>query len=155
MRTIFLFTLWLFYSLFSLPVAASAGTESENNDSCIISAVYMTENSSLLEITSSGRTVEDAIEQGQRKAVEVCLFPKKDLSLKLKPICLADTRDKHKAYFDYFLESVFLDFVRLTPDGFPQQKNRRKTENGYEVSIKVEVLYQNLYTEMLNEGIID
>lgn len=108
-------------------------------------------------VTASGENVEEAILEGQRQSVQACLFPNKNSGLKIKSICAAGTRDKHGAYFDYFLEGEgnYLNFVRITPDGFPLEDERRKTKDGYEVIIKVEVFYNNLRTEMQNEGIID
>lgn len=153
-----LFCMFLFTHLSAVSLSECPNQQlGDNEKGSIILLDSLTNGIYCFKVTASGKNVEEAILQGQRQSVQACLFPDKNLNLKVDPICLAEIRQKHGAYFDYFLEGYgeYLNFVRITPEGFPLDDERRKIKDGYEVVIEVEVLYNNLRKEMQNQGIID
>lgn len=159
MKTNLLLVALLSVFLYTHPLSLMSQKESApkaQTETAVVSTDLSIKGMPVMKIKSEGRNVEDAILRGQRYAVGLCLFPNKELP-NLTPICTTEGWTKHNAYFRLFLEDEgdYLNFVRLTTDGFPLEGNRKKTENGYQVTIKVEVLYNELRSEMRKEQIID
>lgn len=110
--------------------------------------------SKVIKVWSYGKTVDEAIMKCKKNGVAACLFrdiPPANGSDLIPAICGSeDVYEKNKDFFDDFFKTggKYLQYVVLSTDGLPDAQDRLKVKNGYKVGIAVQILYDNLRTEM-------
>jgi len=108
-----------------------------------------------LNVTGYGSNKEKALENAQKRAIEILLFrgiPNSSLSKPMINTSEAKVKEEHKEYFtDFFNNKRFLSFITFSASNTPinMMENNKK---GYTSTIKINVL--SLRTDLENNGII-
>lgn len=112
----------------------------------------------VFKIYTTARTVEKAIALGKKVAVEMCIFrglPASGTINATPAICDRDAEEKNEDYFESFFTpgGKYLNYVNLTNDGFPSGQDRLKVKGGYKVGLTVQILFDNLRSDLEKDGI--
>lgn len=119
------------------------------------------EGTKLLKVWGFARKKQDAVEQAKKNAVFACVFrgiPGTDNIISTPSLCRSiNEYNNHEDYFyDFFKDDgLYLNFVNVTSDGMPTGVNVLKVKKGYKVGVIVQVMYDNLRTQLEEDGIIE
>lgn len=113
----------------------------------------------VFKIYATEKNVERAIALAKKAAIEVTLFrglPAKGSIAATPRLVDNQTREANADYFDTFFESGgrYLQYLNVTTDGVPSGQDRLKIKGGYKVGLSVQVLYDNLRSDLEADGII-
>lgn len=112
----------------------------------------------VFKIYTTAKSVEKAIALGKKVAVEMCIFnglPSSGTISATPAICDRESEEKNEEYFEDFFTpgGKYLKYINLTNDGIPSGQDRLKVKGGYKVGLTVQILYDNLRSDLEKDGI--
>ncbi|MBO7189724.1 MAG: hypothetical protein J6V55_03975 [Alistipes sp.] len=116
------------------------------------------EGTKFVKVWGYGKSVDKAIMNAKKNAVHACIFRglPGNTNANYTPAILNDAAYiEHYDYFEQFFApgGAYLGFVNVTTDGIPSGQDRRKVKGGYKVALYVQVMYDNLKTKLVNDGL--
>lgn len=118
-----------------------------------------TDGTKVFKIYATDKNVEKAIALCKKVAVEMCIFrglPSAGTISATPAMCDRDCEEKNAAYFEKFFTpgGQYLNYINLTSDGYPSGQDRLKVKGGYKVGLTVQIMYDNLRSDLEKDGVI-
>ncbi|MDR0567500.1 MAG: hypothetical protein LBG47_10805 [Prevotellaceae bacterium] len=158
----------IFLILTSLALIAGANAQSRKERKILFGSTYNYEvavlgvgqdGTKVFKVWGYAKKVDDAIVQAKKNAVAACIFrgiPGGNGAAPTPAICReANAEETHADYFDSFFATggKYLKYVNLTTDAVPSGQDRLKVKGGYKVGIAVQILYNDLRSDLEADGI--
>lgn len=152
-----LISLLLLGSVFSVQAQKYTYKSSRNYEIAMLGVG--TDGTKVFKIYTTAKNVEKAIALGKKVAVEMCIFrglPSAGTVNATPALCDRENEEKHVDYFEEFFTpgGRYLNYINLTSDGYPSDQDRLKVKGGYKVGLTVQIMYDNLRSDLEKDGII-
>lgn len=118
-----------------------------------------TDGTKVFKIFITAKKVDKAIALCKKVAVEMCIFrglPSAGTISATPALCDRESEEKNADYFEEFFTpgGKYLNYINITNDGYPSDQDRIKVKGGYKVGLTVQIMYDNLRSDLEKDGVI-